>query len=366
MKKILKLSSLALLLFAGVSCENDDQTIATPMGGPELLTPADGNEYVLLMENASNEVTTLVWNHADYDVQTEINYDVEVALADTDFTSIVSGGSTNSRYLTWTVEQLNTVMLDLGAIPYQPTEIDVRIKSSLGANNDLEDFSNVITITVTPYPTDLPKIGVPGNHQGWDATAAPLLAASTFGKTDYDGYIWLDGEFKFVTPNSTTGVINWENQGGGPEYADDGSFSGVLLQGSSTNCGPNAAGYYRVRANTTDLTYETTLVSWGVIGSATPGGWDSDTNMTYDANTGKWSLVVTLVDGEIKFRYNDSWNNGSDQFNLGSYDGGADPGNYGGEMMTYGGGNIAVTAGTYLIELDLTSPRDYKYSITPQ
>ncbi|MEZ4787815.1 MAG: SusE domain-containing protein [Flavobacterium haoranii] len=269
MKKILKLSTLALLLFAGVSCENDDQTIATPMGGPELLTPTDGNEYVLLAENASNEVTTLVWNHADYDVQTEINYNVEVALADTDFATIISGGSTNSRYVTWTVEQLNVVMLDLGATPYQATDIDVRIKSSLGANNDLEDYSNTISITVTPYSTDLPKIGVVGNHQGWSPGTSPEIAASAFGETDYEGYVWLDGEFKFIAANAS-GVYEWGNT----DWGDDGSFSGALLEGSQTNCGPNAAGYYRVRANTTTLTYETTLVSWGVIGSATPGGWD--------------------------------------------------------------------------------------------
>ena len=104
MKNILKISTLALLLFAGVSCENDDQTIATPSGGPELITPLDGSAYVLLPENATNEATTLVWNHADYDVQTEVNYDVEVALAGTDFTTIIPAGSTTSRFVVWTVE----------------------------------------------------------------------------------------------------------------------------------------------------------------------------------------------------------------------------------------------------------------------
>lgn len=365
MKNILKFYALALLLFVGASCENDDQTIATPVGGPELLTPADGNDYILLPDNAANEVTTLVWNHADYNVQTQINYEVEVALATTDFTTIESGGSTTSRHLTWSVEQLNVVMMNLGAIPYQPTDIDVRIKSSLGANNDLVDYSNVITITVTPYSTDLPKIAVPGNHQGWNPPTAPRLAASAFGETNYEGYVWLDGGHKFIAPNSS-GAFEWGNT----DWGDDGSFSGVLAETGESDC-TVPAGYYRVRANTTALTYDETLVSWGVIGSATAGvtggsGWDNDANMTYDSNTGKWTLLITLGDGEIKFRYNDSWNNGADQYNLGGFDGGADPANYGGEMMTYGGANIAVTAGTYLIELDLSSPRDYTYTLTPQ
>ena len=48
MKNILKTSALAFLFLASLSCENDDQTIATAKGGPELLTPLDGSSYVLI------------------------------------------------------------------------------------------------------------------------------------------------------------------------------------------------------------------------------------------------------------------------------------------------------------------------------
>ncbi|MBP8793857.1 MAG: SusE domain-containing protein, partial [Lutibacter sp.] len=268
MKNILKISTLALLLFAGVSCENDDQTIATPSGGPELITPLDGSAYVLLPENATNEATTLVWNHADYDVQTEVNYDVEVALAGTDFTTIIPAGSTTSRFVVWTVEGLNTVALEAGLIPYTAGDLDVRIKSSLGSNDDLPSYSNVITLTVTPYTTDLPKLAVAGNHQGWNAGNAPLLAASDFGRTDFEGYVWLDGEFKFVA-QSADGTFNFP-PAGGPDYGDNGDFSGILAETGESNC-TAIAGYYRVRANTgaittlnpEGLTYSTTAVSWG-------------------------------------------------------------------------------------------------------
>ncbi|MDK2770753.1 MAG: SusE domain-containing protein [Flavobacterium sp.] len=362
MKNIVK-SLFILLGTIAVSCSTDDvqdRPIIQGVDAPVLSAPEEGNIYVLLPENMTQQAERFVWSKANYNGDVAISYSLEIDNNGGDFSAAqVLGGTSGALQSSISTETLNTACLALGAAPYTAANFDVRVISS--ANGYSPMVSNIVTITVTPYSTDLPKIGVVGNHQGWSPATAPELAASGFGATDYEGYVWLDGEFKFIAANSS-GVYEWGNT----DWGDDGSFSGVLLQGSSTNCGPNAAGYYRVRANTTDLTYETTLVSWGVIGSATPGGWDSDTNMTYDSNTGKWSLVVTLVDGEIKFRYNDSWNNGSDQFNLGSYDGGADPGNYGGEMMTYGGGNIAVTAGTYLIELDLTSPRDYKYSITPQ
>ena len=143
-----------------------------------------------------------------YGVQTEINYEVEFSLADTEFAVITSGGLTNSRFYTYTHESLNTIALAAGLVPYTAGDLDVRIKSSLGTNDDVVAYSNVVTITVTPYPTDLPKLAVAGNHQGWNAGNAPLIAASDFGRTDFEGYVWLDGEFKFVA-QSADGTFNF-------------------------------------------------------------------------------------------------------------------------------------------------------------
>lgn len=363
MKKILKLSTLALLLIAGVSCENDDQKMASPSGGPELLTPLDGSSYVLDPAAGTNEVTTLVWNHADYSVQTEVNYDVEVALAGTDFATTVAGGSTTNRFVVWSHEALNTVALEAGLTPYTAGDLEVRIKSSLGSNAEMVAYSNVITITITPYTTDLPKIAVPGNHQGWSPPTAPLMASSGFGQTNFEGYISLDGEFKFLRPKAD-GTFDWD--GDSADWGDDGTFSGVLLNTGETNC-TATVGYYWVKANTATLTYSITpITTWGIIGSATPGGWDSSTPMTYNPTTKKWSIVVTLVDGEYKFRSNNIWNAGSVQYNLGGFQADKVGDDYAGESMSYGGANLVVTAGTYLVELDLSNPRAYTYTLTPQ
>lgn len=370
MKKILKLSSLAFLLIATVACENDNQTIVQAKGGPELISPLDGAEYVLSPLSATNEVTTLVWNHAEYSQQTEVNYTVEVAVSGTDFASIVLAGTTTNRFVTWTVEALNAAALEAGLVPYTQGDLDVRIKSALGSNADLVSYSNVITLKITPYTTDLPQLAVPGNHQSWDPPSAPRIASSGFGKTDYEGYVSLDGEFKFVGPDAS-GVYDWN---AGPDYGDDGTFSGVLVETGESNINVSA-GYYRVKANTgavsatnlDGLTWSTTLVSWGIIGSATPTGWDSDTDMSYNSTTKKWSITIPLVEGEIKFRYNDTWNVGDAQYNLGLFDAGKTGQNYGGEDMSYGGGNISVaTAGNYLVELDLSNPRAYKFTLTAQ
>lgn len=361
MKNLLKISTIAFLLIAGVSCENDDQTIASPNGGPELLTPLDGSSYTLNPANASDEVTTLVWNHADYSVQTEVNYTVEVALAGTDFATVFPAGSTTNRFIVWTHEGLNAVALEAGMTPYTAGDLDVRIKSSLGSNNELVDYSNVITLTLTPYTTELPKLAVPGNHQGWsDANSfasAPRVASSGFGQTNFEGYMTLDGPFKFLAANST-GVYSWGN----PDWGQ-GSTTGVLQAGSQTNC-TATAGYYRVVANTASLTYSTTLIStWGLIGSSTPGGWDNSTPLTYNSSTKKWSAVITLTTGEFKFRANNGWD-----INLGPFRADGTGNDYAGENMTYGGMSNFQSpgAGTYLVELDLSNPRAYTYRLTPQ
>lgn len=76
---------------------------------------------------------------------------------------------------------------------------------------------------------------------------------------------------------------------------------------------------------------------WGLIGSATPGGWSDDTNMSWDAVNGVFKVTLTLVAGDMKFRANDSWD-----YNLG------------GSLtaLTPGGDNIPIAAGTYTITLN--------------
>ena len=46
----------------------------------------------------------------------------------------------------------------------------------------------------------------------------------------------------------------------------------------------------------------------GIIGTATPEGWDASTPMVQDDDDPNvWTLEVTLVDGELKFRADDDW-----------------------------------------------------------
>lgn len=348
MKTINKIISLFVITLIFGACTNDEEKLTlSPDGASVINTPTNGQEFTLnQLENPTNIAITITWEDSQFNTATEIDYAVEMVATGTDFSEAVVVGATNETYLTMNVSELNSAVGAVGLPPFTEGSVDLRIKSTIGTQGDLPQYSNPVTILVTPFTTDLPKIAVPGNHQGWDPPTAPVLASSAFGETDYEGYVWLDGGHKFVAPDENLN-FNWGNT----DWGDDGSFSGLLLEDGEVDCMANA-GYYYVLVDTDALTYsETEYSNWGLIGSATPTGWDSDNDMTYDTLTQTWRIDITLTGDEIKFRANDDWG-----WNYG--DTGADG------ILDVGGDNIAVPApGNYTVVLDLSVPREYTYTL---
>ena len=100
------------------------------------------------------------------------------------------------------------------------------------------------------------------------------------------------------------------------------------------------------------FTAQSQITTVGLIGSATPGGWDADTNMVQDAvDTSLWTLDIALTTGEVKFRANDDWaiNWGSADFPMG--------------IGEQGGDNIPVFAGDYSITFNSTTG-EYNFAVT--
>jgi Outer membrane protein SusF_SusE len=95
-----------------------------------------------------------------------------------------------------------------------------------------------------------------------------------------------------------------------------------------------------------DTTTFEVLSSVAIIGSATPGGWNTETAMTRSAaDPDVYTATLTLVAGEAKFRANNDWAVawGDTKFPLGT-------------GSTAGGApNIPVVAGRYLITLNISS-----------
>ncbi len=347
--KIYKLLILLVFIITAVSCDdNEELYVLNPQGSGEITAPQSGFSQVLNpVEEQTNTAFVLVWNPADYGIPVETTYDVEFAKTGTDFAEPILAGSTSNTNMSWTVGDFNTKVVGAGLSPFVEGNMDIRIVSTVGSGS-APQISESITVLITPFTTDLPTIAVPGNHQGWNPPTAPLLAASAFGATDYEGYVWLDGEYKFIGRNQN-GEFVWDES---VDWGDDGSFAGKLVAEDEVNCKEDVAGYYYVKADTSELTYSTKSVSWGIIGSATPTGWDSDTDLIYDAASRTLSVDIDLVGGEFKFRGNNVW----DQFDLGTVD---DDG------FLQSGGNLPFdgASGNYHVVLDLSNPRAYTYSL---
>ena len=179
---------------------------------------------------------------------------------------------------------------------------------------------------------EMPKYGewiyVPGNHQGWFPDKAPALRSENKDGV-YTGFVNFNGDFKF------THVREWNNG----EYNSD-HFETYAEGFSKSTDGSNItapAKYCYVVVNVPEKKIEATPVVWGIIGSATAGGWDTDQDMTWDDTKKCWTATVEFAAGEWKFRANDAWD-----INLGGAE--AD--------LTAGGSNINVAeAGTYVVDL---------------
>ena len=367
--KTLKILGLAIIALLGFNaCEDDDNFTITnsETTSAAINLPQDNSSIVLDIENPDATAVTVVWAEATYSIPTAVTYTLELASADTNFENAVEAGTTTDNFFSWSNEQLNGVAVDILAfIPFTATDAQLRIRSTIGDSAEAS-YSDPITFAITPYTTSLPRLAVPGSHQGWNPSEdevefVPYIASSGFGETDYEGFVWLDDQFKLVGPNDS-GAFVWGNDDWGDASGVDGSYTEVLTLDGEGNIGVGTLGgpgYYWVQANTDpeELTYSVQRTSWGIIGSATPSGWDADTDMTYDADNMVWTITVDLVGGnEYKFRANDAWD-----INLG-------PDSDGDGFLNFGGTtNFTVeNSGTYLITLDLSSPREYTQSIVQQ
>ncbi|TVR87633.1 MAG: SusF/SusE family outer membrane protein [Saprospirales bacterium] len=144
------------------------------------------------------------------------------------------------------------------------------------------------------------------------------------------------GDLKFRADNDW--AVNW----GGDTFP-----SGIAVP-DGDNIVVDEAGEYLVSFNVATLEYSFLIVEdfdvVSIIGDATPGGWDDDSDMEQDPeNPSVWRLRVELTDGEAKFRANNDW-----EINWGGPD-------FPSGVATLDGVNIPIVAGEYRITFNSTT-----------
>jgi hypothetical protein len=349
------LVGIAAIAFS--SCEKDEVRTVLNMGSAPTLQ-ANNTTLVLLQANANNDAVKFTYSPATFGFDAAVTYALQIAKGGTDFASAYTtevGLSNASPFeKSFKVVEFNRELLKI--INYgTATPVEVRVKATVAAAA-APSYSNVVTITATAY-RDIIKYSFPnalniaGNFQGWDPGTAPQIVRQNNGgytnptNTAYEGYII------FNAPTPEFKIVKGDNWGAG-DYGSAGA--GTLGNGGANltlpSGGAGLAGYYRVRANTTSLTWSyTKITKWSLIGAFT--GWGSDVDLTFNAATGVWTITRDMPTGEFKFRANSDWG-----INFGDNNGDFKP--------EYDGSNLNITtAGNYTISLDLSVGGNYAYTI---
>lgn len=171
------------------------------------------------------------------------------------------------------------------------------------------------------YSVGKPILYMAGDANGWKQ----IDVLNSEDGVNFKGYMYLNQNgFKFCSQP------NWDGTNYGADFDTAPDAGNIVIA--------EEAGFYQVDVDLSAKTYTLTPFTIGIIGNATPKGWDGDTNMTYNPEERCWELKgVTLSDGEMKFRHTNDWSL-----------------SWGGELdnlTTQNGPNIVVAAGTYDIKL---------------
>ncbi len=357
MKK-LSIFLITIIAFIGfTSCEHDDDVVFVAQPDPmgiDFTVNLSGN-YILTAQTEPNLAERFVWNEVSFDAPTTVTYELQGS-SEADFSAFDVIGTTSETNLGVTVGQMMDLAEDAGydndpnteAPNSGPLYFRVRAFAGTDGSNGISQESDIVSITVT-----LPEVGEEEGPKTnlflvGDATAAGWNPnnnnTAMFRDPANDDLFYYTGYFN-------AGFVKFlEGAAWAPQY---GSENGTDLIYRATEADPDppaieitTAGYYSITVDLDSMTFSIssydasgadTYSTIGYIGTATPGGWDADTDMTQSShNPHLWyANDIALAEGEMKFRANDAWD----------VNWGADTAISG--QATVNGPNIPVEEGTY-------------------
>lgn len=335
MRNIIKFLFAAITMMMVCSCEKDEDQAILSLQSASMLK-ASTNALSLSSTNAGNTAITFTVTPAQYTPKVEITNVLQFAASGTNFANKKEAGLNNGVLSkSYTVVEFNALMLSLGLPTGVSSDIDVRVKTTVGQGQP--EYSAIQKISVNPYAL-ISYMYAPGKYQGWTPSTANTLVSPTSDGI-YVGYIKFlstaDNGLAFkITPQK-----NWDNS-----YGTNATFSaGVntipVVYNSGSDIVAPGIGYYQATLNTNTNTLKMIPYQMSLIGSATPGGnWSTDIDMAWDNTQLKWTATATFLAGEFKFRLNHDWN----QTNWGGSGGSA----------STSGGNIAISGGQHTVTFD--------------
>jgi len=350
----MKTKSIILLVIAGLfvlaGCTKLEQVkMSSTTTRPKLTAPTSGTTYKISGTNINDTLTRFTWNPANYGFEAAITYTLQISLTSS-FTNANTMGTTTTTRFALPTSAINTTLLLLGADTSVYTTVNYRIMAVINSKVTTI-YSDTGSLSIKPFQIYIkyPRLYAPGDYQGWNQADSTTVIWSPTNNGMYEGYLYLSGatsgmKFLKIPAWDIDNTIGDPNSNGTSGTLQIGNWGGNNINVSG---GP---GVFKVYADLPDKTYSWKKTVWTIIGDATAGGWNTDTQMTYSTTTKLWTVTTNLIVGGMKFRANADWG-----INFGD--------NNGDKKLQYGGNNISITtAGNYTITLDLTQAI-YKYKL---
>ena len=316
MKLFNKISGLIviIILLTFVACDKTDVPATHQEGTVSVLSSSSAN-VAPLPADSNNTALTLNWTNPQYATDTaNFKFVIEIDSTGKNFAKVDTRTVMGKLTTSFIAKELNTLLLARGYAFNVPVDMDVRLKSSYGNNNELK-LSNVLKIRMTPYKVP-PKVVLPSSGRLF-----MVGDATTFGWTNDPAPPAFPPEREFSRLDETTWAGIFQLTGGGGykilQTQGDWSTQYHMVAGGTADAGsfaygdanPSfsspAAGWYKIildfqAGKFTVTPYTGTLATeLYLVGNATPGGdatgWNNPVPVPSQQFTRKNSSLFELT-----------------------------------------------------------------------
>jgi hypothetical protein len=199
-KKIFKhILGLVLVFTVLISCDKDSvkPTVKSSVAANQLLTPSSAS-YVLTKDQASNVAEVFKWTKPNFGYPASVTYKLQADISTGDFSNAAVLVTTDTLTGSVIVKDFNDKMLSLGLAPEAAADVKLRVVSSVSEKVN-PVYSNVVTISVTPYATSFPPIYAMGaGLKGWGPWPDNEVILTSSSYQIYETYVNLSNDtFRF-------------------------------------------------------------------------------------------------------------------------------------------------------------------------
>lgn len=238
--KIFMAMAAATVMFAACDKEENKGNGGSFENVAPVLTD-DIADIVVTEETLSNEVT-FSYSAADFGIATQINYAVEVQVAENGPKSVVATSSTTTAKAT--LEKINyELYVKLGITVGEATEVKFYVSAQMGASEKLYSEPVLVNVTAIEAGPMKSEWGLVGTINGWAAPDVPMFIVEPYFVA-YNVTLVSTDEFKIRANEEWNDEKNYGTEVKGT-FAPN-TIIPVITSGGSQNIGVKEDGVYDV------------------------------------------------------------------------------------------------------------------------